>query len=302
MESRSAPAASANATLIGVSAILMWATLALLTRLSGPIPPFQLTGICFTLAFLIGVGLWVRQGQAPWVRLRLPWQVWLVGVSGLFGYHFFYFLALQNAPTVEASLIAYLWPLLIVLFSALLPGETLRWFHGAGAIAGFAGAILLISDGAALSFRPEYGFGYGCAVACAVIWSGYSILSRRFGEIPIDAVGAFCGVAAVLSWLCHGLLESFVMPTGQQALAIVGLGLGPVGAAFFTWDYGVKRGNIKMLGVLSYGAPLLSTLLLVGAGMATASWWLALACGLIVGGAALAMGDILRGGGGRSPS
>ena len=123
-------------TVIGFTAILMWAALALLTKLSGPIPPFQLTAMSFTIAFMIGIATWIRDGGNPLDHLKLPKAVWTLGITGLFGYHFFYFLALQNAPAVEANLINYLWPLLIVLFSALLPGEQLRWFHVAGAIEG----------------------------------------------------------------------------------------------------------------------------------------------------------------------
>jgi drug/metabolite transporter (DMT)-like permease len=74
----------------------------------------------------------------------------------------------------------------------------------------------------------------------------------------------------------------------MQWLAIVGLGLGPVGAAFYLWDWGVKRGDIKILGVTSYAAPVLSTFLLVVTGYAEASLSLGLATLLIVSGALLA--------------
>ena len=281
-------------TLIGFTAILMWAALALLTKLSGPIPPFQLTAMSFTVAFLIGVAIWVHDGGNLVGHLNLPRAVWVLGIVGLFGYHFFYFMALQNAPAVEASLIAYLWPLLIVFFSALLPGERLRWFHLGGAIAGFIGAGLLITKGQSLSFDPQYTTGYLAAFVCALTWSGYSLLSRRFGEIPTNAVGGFCGATAVLAWLCHFVFESTVLPTGWQWLAIFCLGLGPVGLAFFTWDYGVKHGDIKVLGALSYTAPLLSTILLIVCGLAEATWSVWLACLLIVGGAFLAILDFLR--------
>ena len=66
------------------------------------------------------------------------------------------------------------------------------------------------------------------------------------------------------------------------------MGLGPVGAAFFTWDFGMKRGDIQMLGVASYAAPLLSTLALVVTGHGEATPGLALSAALIVGGAGLA--------------
>ena len=91
------------------------------------------------------------------------------------------------------------------------------------------------------------------------------------------------------------MFEQTVQPVGIEWLAILYLGLGPVGVAFFTWDYGVKRGDIKVLGAFSYAAPLLSTLLLVGFGLADPSWVLALACIFIVGGAVLAAGDFFKG-------
>lgn len=292
MDSR---ASQVKATLVGFTAILMWATLALFTKLSGAVPPFQLTAMSFVIAFLIGMVLWLRKGGSVLTHLRLPRPVWILGVAGLFGYHFFYFIALQNAPAVEASLIAYLWPLLIVLLSAfLLPHERLRWFHLVGAVGGFVGAGLLVTGGRALTFAAQYQLGYLAAVVCALTWSTYSVLSRRFGSVPTDAVGGFCGVTAVLAFICHLLFEQTVRPVGWEWMAIFLLGLGPVGVAFFTWDYGVKRGNIKTLGALSYAAPLLSTILLIAFGLAEATWTVGLACLFIVGGAALASGDFLQ--------
>ena len=285
---------SGRATLIGGTAIIMWATLALLTEFSGnQIPPFQLTAMTFSIAFLIGLGLWWRQGKNIGQQLRLPKRVWLLGIFGLFGYHLFYFIALRNAPAIEASLIAYLWPLLIVLLAAFLPGESLHWFHLMGACTGFLGAILLVTNGESFSFEAKYALGYLAALICALTWSSYSVLSRRFGAIPTASVGSFCGVTAILALACHLLFEEPVWPANGEWLAIIGLGLGPVGASFFTWDYGVKHGNIKVLGALSYAAPLLSTFLLILFGLAEATWVIGVACLLITGGAMLAAGDFL---------
>jgi drug/metabolite transporter (DMT)-like permease len=289
-----------RATLIGGIAVLLWATLALLTTAAQPVPPFQLVALTFGVAFLLALGKWTAaraSGGAPILsHLRQPAAVWALGVGGLFGYHFFYFTALANAPAVDASLIAYLWPLLIVLFSALLPGESLRWWHVAGGLAGLVGAGLLVTHnaGGGLAFRVEFALGYLAALACAFTWSAYSVLSRRFGQVPSDAVGGFCGATALLGLLCHLLFEETRWPDVGGWLAVLGLGLGPVGAAFFVWDYGVKRGDIKALGAFAYAAPLLSTLLLTAFGRAAPSWTLAVACALIVGGAALAGRDMFR--------
>ena len=281
-------------TLIGGTAVLMWGALALFTTWSGQVPPFQLVAMSFLLASLLGVAKWLAKREDPRVFLRHPPVVWLVGVGGLFGYHFFYFMALRNAPAVDASLIAYLWPVLIVLFSALLPGNRLHWWHLAGVFLGLAGCVLLVTGGGAVVFQAEYGLGYAAAIACAFTWSTYSVLSRRFREIPTDTVAWFCAASAVLGLICHLTFEQTVWPqdAGEWA-AVIGLGLGPVGAAFFTWDRGMKHGDIRVLGAAAYAAPLISTLLLIVFGKAEATWVVALACLAIVGGAVLAARDLL---------
>ncbi|SLN26161.1 aromatic amino acid exporter YddG [Oceanibacterium hippocampi] len=285
---------SLRATLIGGIAVLLWALLALFTAATGQVPPFQLAAMSFTIAFLVAVVMWLRRGRAVLARLRQPPVVWLIGIGGLFGYHFCYFLALRNAPAVEASLIAYLWPLLIVFFSALLPGERLRWYHVAGVFAGLAGTVLLVSGGE-LAFKGEYALGYAAAGACALIWSGYSVLSRRFPAVPTDVVGGYCGATAVLALLCHLGFETTVWPAGAlEWLAVAGLGLGPVGAAFFVWDHGVKHGDIQALGAAAYAAPLLSTLVLIATGLAAPTAVVLIACLLITGGAVLGAGGLVR--------
>ena len=281
-----------RATLIGFTAVLSWALLALFTALSGDVPPFQLLAMTFSVATAIGIVASLARGTSPLAHLRQPPVVWLLGVGGLFGYHFFY---LRNAPAVEASLIAYLWPLLIVVFSALLPGERLRWFHVGGALLGLAGAAVLVTKGQSLEIDPRYTLGYMAAGVCALTWSTYSVASRRFGDVPTDAVGGFCAAAAILAVPCHLIFETTIWPqTTAEWLAVLALGLGPVGGAFFTWDIGVKKGDIQVLGASSYAAPLLSTLVLVAAGLAPASAEVAIACVLIVGGAVLAAHRLLR--------
>lgn len=280
------------ATLVGFSAVIMWALLALFTDLSGQVPPFLLSAMTFAIGTMVGLAL--RLAAPPARHAPVPPMAWIVGIGGLFGYHFFYFTALRNAPAVEASLIAFLWPLLIVLGSAMMPGERLGWHHMTGAVLGLAGTFLIVSDGGSLSFEGQYAFGYAMAGLCAIFWSGYSLLSRRFAAVPTSMVTWFCAATALLSLICHLLLEETLLPQATiEWLAVLGLGLMPVGAAFYAWDHGVKRGNIQVLGAASYAAPLLSTLILIAVGRALATPHIVAACLLITFGAALAAKDMI---------
>jgi drug/metabolite transporter (DMT)-like permease len=282
-----------TATLIGFTAVLMWAVLAALTAASGSVPPFQLAAMTFLIGGLIGIVTWPFRPQV--VRaLPADWRVWALGVGGLFGYHFAYFTAIRSAPPVEVSLLAYLWPLFLVAFSALLPGEKLKWNHIAGVVVGLAGAILVITRGQSFSLAEGFGLGHVLGFACAVIWASYSVLSRRFGKVSTDVVAGFCLITSVLAFICHLLFETTVWPASAgQWLAVLGLGLLPVGAAFYTWDLGVKRGDIMALGASSYASPLLSTLVLIMSGYAQFHWSVVAACLLITIGAVIAAKEMI---------
>jgi drug/metabolite transporter (DMT)-like permease len=275
------------ATLTGFSAVLLWSLLALFTVETEPVPPFQLNAITFAIGGAVGL-VWLALTGGFAQLARVSWRVYAFGTLGLFGYHAFYFTALRLAPPAEAGLIAYLWPLLIVLFSGLLPGERLRRGHVIGALVAFAGAALILAGGLTAGAEGTLA-GYGFAALCALTWSGYSVLSRRLGATPTASVAVFCLATAALSTGAHLGFEETAWPdTATGWAAVVGLGLGPVGLAFYTWDLGVKRGDIQLLGTASYAAPLLSTLALILAARAEPRREILIAAGMIAAGAALA--------------
>ena len=284
-----------RATLIGFSAVLMWGFLAFLSKIAGEIPPLQLTAMSFFIGGLIGVASWPFRKNAVHVLFNQVWQVWALNVGALFGCHLLYFIAVRNAPIVEVSLIAYLWPLLIVVFAAFQPGARLKWNHVCGVVFGLIGAYLVITKGQGFSLANGLQFGHLIALPYAIIWAGFSVSIRKYGAIPSDIVAGFCFACAALSGLSHVLLEASLWPlSSAQWGAILGLGLLPMGLAFYAWDYGMKNGDQMVLGAGSYVAPLLSTLVLLAAGMTQFHWSIAVACLLITAGAVIAAKDMFQ--------
>jgi drug/metabolite transporter (DMT)-like permease len=289
MESRAAP--TRKGTLIGSLAVLLWGALAALTVSLRAIPPFQLLAMGFGIAFASG-SLWLLAtgGLRRLSLFRQPLSFWLQAIAGLFGYHALYFFALRLAPAAEANLINYLWPLLIVLLSALVPGGSrLRAAQLVGALMGLASTILLIGSGGDLGTASGSIWGYAAALGCALVWSSYSVLNRRFANIPSEAMIGVCGAVGLLGLATHLLIEPVsVQPAGGEWLALAALGIGPLGLAFLAWDHGTKHGDLPVLGTIAYGAPVLSTLLLVLLGLAQPTIQLIIACVLVVGGAWIA--------------
>jgi drug/metabolite transporter (DMT)-like permease len=181
------------------------------------------------------------------------------------------------------------------LFSALLPGERLAPHHVIGALLGLAGTVLLFAGNRGGSFAAGQVPGLIAAFIAAFVWATYSVLSRKLKSVPTDAVAGFCLATALLAALVHGMIEATVWPeTSAQWLAIAALGVGPVGAAFYAWDIGMKRGDIRVLGAASYATPLLSTAFLTIAGYAEPSFSIAIAAVLIAGGGLIAAKDIMN--------
>jgi drug/metabolite transporter (DMT)-like permease len=286
-----------KATFVGLIAIPLWSLLAALTVLAGAIPPLELVAITFTLGSLVGLAFLAASGKARAEMRSLSAAPVMLGIAGLFGYHFSYFLALQNAPPIEASLLNYLWPVLIVLFSSALPERAasggLSASHIIGALIAFGGAALAILGGGTINLSGN-AFGYGMALLAALIWSSYSVLTRLFRSVPSSAVTLYCLGTAALAWAAHLSLERFVLPSSPvQIAAIALLGIGPLGAAFYAWDYGCKHGDLRILGVTAYFAPVLSTLLLAVTGLGAPKPLLWFAALLITGGALLASKTLL---------
>ena len=251
------------ATLAGCGAILLWATLALLSRSAAEVPPLQLVAASFTVSATLGLA-WLA-ARSELAQLLQPPKVWLHGVGGLFGFHALYFASLARAPAAAANLINYTWPLLIVLLSAPLLGLRLGPRHLLGTALALAGCAALLSAGAA--FPAGAITGYALAAGSALTWALYSILARRaFQSVPPGAVAGFCGGTAALAALTQSALGGFVPMSPGACAAVLAMGIGPVGAAFALWDVGMKRGDPRLLGTLAFATPLLSTLLLATAG------------------------------------
>ncbi len=263
-----------------LGAIALWATLASLGVALAHMPPFLLTGLALVI------------GSAPSWPLARQWRVnastLMLGVYGLFGFHLLLFVALRHAPALEANLVNYLWPLLIVVLApALLPGMTLRPVHVVAALVGFVGAALAIVGGRGLA--GGFAWGYVAAAGSAFIWATYSLGTRRVAPFPTAAVGLFGLVSGALSLACHAAFEPSVALSARDMILIVLTGLGPLGAAFFLWDAALKRGDPRRIGILSYLTPLASTLLLAATTARPLTAWVAAAALLIVGAAVIGL-------------
>jgi len=248
-----------SSTWLALGAIALWGGLAPIGVQLEHVPPFLLTG----LGLLIGSAISLPFSGWRLASWRVPLRTLALGVYGLFGFHFLLFIALRNAPPVQANLVNYLWPLGIVLLSPLfLPNVRLQAHHVLAAILGFTGASLAITGGQNLVWAPQgtFAWGYLPALGSAFIWASYSLWTRRVPAFPTSAIGLFGLVSGLLALACHFVLEPAVQLNLHEDLLLIAMGIGPLGAAFYLWDAALKAGDARRIGVLAFLTPLLSTL------------------------------------------
>ena len=277
------------ATLVGAAGVVLWASETALVTFAGDVPPLQIVALAFGVVAALSPLLWWAQGLKPSLVLRQPPGAWALNVAALLVFHACLYCAVQNAPPADAALMQGFTPLAIVVGSALLPGERVRWWHIGGTLAGLVGMIALIANGGGEPGTGRSPAPYLAASAvAAAAWALYSILNRRYSQVPSAAMGGFYGLTALVAGLGHLLFETWVTPSPEQWAAIVALGALPMGLALYCWDHGVKHGDLQALAAFSYSEALLATILVVVLGRGAPSWPLLWSGVLIIGGALLA--------------
>ena len=246
--------------LYAVGAILCWASLPVATG-SGlnALSTEELLLYSFASAAVFLYGVDVARTRS--LRLPLPdLKTSLLGVWGIFFYHYVYYQAMARAPLAEAAILATTWSFWIVVFSSLLAFKRLKPSIVLTALVCLAGAGLVISSGKELSFHSSHLWGYGLALLCGLIWSSFS-LGLSFCKTTQEPMTAFTLYAALLSAVIFVLTGPHGMPSASALLSAVYLGCVPLGLSFFLWNRAVTGGNMAIIGYLSYFTPPLAVLL-----------------------------------------
>ena len=275
-----------RALILGIITIVCWGSLATFGNLLIHLPPFFVLGVCFLLGSL--------PAFTHFKEMFPSLKITILGTLGYFGYHFFLFYSFRYAPAVEANLINYMWPVLMVMVTPyFFPQERLRWFHFLGAFLAVLGCALLVFGAEAESKGEEIYLGYLLAAGAAITWPTYSIVKKKMPPTSLWAVGGFCLGASLLSFLTHFLIEPHVVLQTPDALKLLVMGLGPFGIAFYCWDKACHLGDTKVLGALAYLTPVISTLGLVFFAGKSLSLSTGIAMVLIIGGASAGLLDFL---------
>ncbi len=246
--------------LYALGAILCWASLPAATGsgLEG-LSPDELLFYSFTAA---AVYLYVQDVilTKSFALYLPPLPVSLLGIWGIFLYHYCYYTALNYIPLAEGGILATTWSFWIVFFSSILFFRKLKFSIVLLAIVGMFGAALVIASGKEISFSANHTFGYVLALACGLIWSSFSVTLSRF-PVKKQAMTTFTIYAALISAILFAIQSPHELPETSAFLCAIYLGVIPLGFSFYCWNQAINGGNMIVIGFLCYFTPPLAVLM-----------------------------------------
>jgi len=226
---------------------LMWASNFILGRtLREEIGPLMLTTSRVAVVSLFYV---VILGRAVIKEQLLPRDGVLLtamALTGILGFPFLLYRGLQLTTATNAALINATGPLMTAVMAAILLRERLLPRHILGGVISLFGVTVIISGG---SFQRLWQWhvnvGDLYVLLAVVLWGLYSVI----GRMAMRSHSVF-SVTAISTWIGLPFFLGIAAMEGEIAtihwswplvLAVVYIGIFPSGAAFLSWNEGVRR-------------------------------------------------------------
>jgi drug/metabolite transporter (DMT)-like permease len=280
----------ARAAALAVGAVLFWATWPTLATLASPAPPFLVFGLAAAVGFVAALSIAVLRGRTA-SFVAMPFRTVLLVSVGLLVNNVLYLFAMPRIGPAEANVVAYLWPVMLVLIMARKRHERLGPSRLGSIALGFVGAVIAIGPSFALGFDL---FGVLLAFLSGLTFAIYAAV-RSDGREVEDVIGPSMGLLAVLALALHVGFEAPVSLSSSQLLAIAAIGVVPLTLSNALWDRATRTGHTALISAIAYATPLAALSLLALLGIGNVSYGVAAGAVLVVIGALGASGLFWRG-------
>jgi len=245
-----------------VSAVLIWSTLAAMAKsLLTVIPTFE---ALFLSSLIASVFLLVQQGVRRGLRVfrAYDWRGYLamaaLGFIGLFVYSGLYFYGLTQLTSQEACILNYLWPMMIVLFAALLLGERITLRTAAALLLSFSGVLVLTLGGEGRADGNAVLGALACVLA-ALCYGLFCVLNRKRNVDATVLMTVAWGVTALCALSVMLMAETWVALSWTQWAGMLWFGIFINAVGYLWWTMALQQAqNAAMVANLAYFVPLLS--------------------------------------------
>lgn len=198
------------------------------------------------LLFLSSLLLHYRR-SALVLRRRDIAPVLLLGLFGIVGYHYFFFLSLRYTEVANTAIINALSPVLTGVAAAVLIKERLSRGNYAGLVVAFLGVLILLSDGSFETILAvRFNKGDLLMLLSVTSWVVYAFLIRsmldRYSGFTLTFYATLFGVLMLL------FLAPQEAPLGEiqaisraSLLAVLYMGIGGSGLGYLLYNLSIRE-------------------------------------------------------------
>lgn len=257
---------SKQATLIGLIAVLLWASIVALLR--GVSESLGATGGAAAMYTLASVLLLFTVGM-PRVR-EFPRSYLLWGSALFVAYELCLSLSIGYAHTgrqaIEVGMVNYLWPTFTMVAAILFNKQRANLLVVPGFMLSMLGICWVLGGEQGLDVRgmlanvADNPLSYGLAFSGAVIWAAYCTVTARIAQGK-NGVTPFFMLVAVALWIKYALGGGGAMSFDLHAIVYLVLAASAMGFGYAAWNVGILHGNVTVLAGASYFIPVLSAAL-----------------------------------------
>ena len=257
-------------TLYGLFSILIWSTtVAFVRSLSTEVGYFTAAACTYLTGGIISLG--IVAARRSFRNITAHSKKYLFGCGGLFvAYTICFYAALGLSETdsqaIEAGLVNYLWPSMIILLSVPLLHRKARWPLIPGVVIAFSGVATAtlqketVSIDTFLSNIRSNWLPYAAAFCAAVLWGLYSNLVRRWGgRSGASGVPLFIGATGIAFLILVCIFPEDSNWSKRVLFEWAWMVIFPTVLAYVFWDISMRKGNSILIALLSYFTPLIST-------------------------------------------
>jgi drug/metabolite transporter (DMT)-like permease len=191
----------------------------------------------------------LNRGPRPPLRQRV--RLWAIGSVFVFN-SIAYFRALEQIPASVTALVLYTYPVIVALLAALVGVERLTWRALLATLGAFAGCAL--TAGGSPAGAPLRLSGVAWALAAALVYASYIVLSSRFGAgVPARVLALHLAQAAAVLCVAFALADGgLALPADPRGLvAVAGIGVVSTVVAMTTFLAGMALIGPTRASVLS---------------------------------------------------
>ena len=256
-----------KAYLFGVSAVLLWSTVATAFKLSlRHMEPIQLLFYASIASVFILFLVLVAQGHLKTVKSVPRSELVFCAGMGLLNPCFYYwvlFKAYDLLPAQEAQPLNYTWDITLSILAVPLLKQHLRKIDLLAIGISYFGILVIATHGSPFALHFSDGYGVLLALGSTLIWSLFWIFNTRSQIEPV--VGLFLNflfalpVIGVITWLTTG----FMIESVDGLYGAFYVGLFEMGITFVLWLKALRlTDSASKVANLIFLSPILSLFLI----------------------------------------